>query len=57
MKNFLSYEEFIALAQKYYNQGGDGIVECWDETMFNEQIEMFGGMTKSVALSIIKARY
>lgn len=54
-KKFLTYEELIELAKKNYNKGGDGVVECWDKNTFNEYIKMFGGITKRVAMQIIRA--
>ena len=54
-KNGLTYEDFIALAKKHYNAGGDGVVECWDKSVFDTYVSMFGPITKRVAMSIIKA--
>lgn len=34
-KNGLTYEELIDLAKKHYNDGGDGVVECWDRNTFD----------------------
>ena len=34
----LSYEEFIALANEHYENGGNAIVKCWDRITFNEYI-------------------
>ena len=49
----ISYEEFQKLGKKYYNRGGDVIVECWDEQAYNEYCEMFGQMTERGALNLI----
>lgn len=54
MTKALTYKELIALANEYYNRGGDGIVECWDETTFNMEVEMFGPITKERALRMFK---
>lgn len=50
---YLTYEELIAYAMKHYNEGGDGIVECWDETTFNTYVEMFGAITEKDAKMLI----
>lgn len=54
-KNGLTYEELIDLAKKHYNDGGDGVVECWDRNAFDSYVIMFGPITERVAMSIIKA--
>lgn len=46
----LTYEEFIALAEANYNNGGDGYVECWDEHTFDCYVRDFGAITESGAL-------
>ncbi len=51
----LSYDELISLARKHYNDGGDGIVECWDENTYNTYIKEYGPITTKVAMQIIKA--
>lgn len=53
----LSFEEFIALAMKHYNKGGDGYVECWDERTFNDYIADCGPITKSLALEMFRFSY
>ena len=50
----ITYKEFIEMARKNYNKGGDGIIECWDENTFNDYVEMFGKMTKKDAMNLIK---
>lgn len=45
----LTYEEFITLAMKHYNEGGDVIVECWDRKAFEDH----GPITKSDAVRIM----
>ncbi len=49
----LSYEEFIALANEHYENGGNAIVECWDRITFNEYISQFGSIALSEAHEII----
>lgn len=50
----LNYEELIEYAKKYYEQGGDGVYECWDERTYNSYVEMFGPITKSKALQMFR---
>ena len=49
----ISYEEFQALGHKYYTNGGDVIVECWDEEAYNDYCKEFGQMTERGALNLI----
>lgn len=49
----LSYEEFIGLANKHYENGGNAIVECWDRSTFTEYISQFGPITLPEAHKII----
>jgi hypothetical protein len=49
----ITLDEAIAIAQKYYNKGGSGIVECWDEKSWeylNEEIPM----TKGALMEMIR---
>ena len=55
-KKYLSFEGFITLAKQHYNQGGDGIVECWDRAAFEYWVKEFGFMTKKQALEIINLK-
>lgn len=50
----LTFEELMRLALKYYDQGGDGVAECWDEEMFDNYVELFGPITKARALRMFK---
>lgn len=50
----LTYAELIALAKKHYNEGGDGIVECWSEKDFDEYVEEFGPVTLRIAFDIME---
>lgn len=52
----LTFSELIKLAQRHYSEGGDGIVECWDENTFNSYISMFGPITRKTALQLIGLR-
>jgi hypothetical protein len=45
----LTWKEFYKLALHNYENGGDGIVECWDENTFNEYVNEFGPITEKVA--------
>lgn len=53
----LTYEELISLALEYYEKGGDGVYECWDEKYFNEYVETFGPIYKNNALAIFEYDY
>ena len=57
MARAITYEELIDMAKKHYNEGGDGIVECWDEHAFNTYVEMFGPITERTAMSLIRLGY
>ena len=48
----LTWKEFYKLALRNYENGGDGIVECWDENTFNEYVSEFGPITEKVALDM-----
>lgn len=49
----LTFEELQELAMQHYNEGGDAIVECWDEQVFREYVEDFGEITEQRALELI----
>jgi hypothetical protein len=51
----MTYEELKALALKHYNEGGDGVYECWDRQTFNEYVELFGEITRADALRMFRA--
>ena len=53
----LTYTEFIEYAKKYYEKGGDGYVECWDEREFNEYVANFGPITKRKAQKMFRESY
>ena len=50
----MTYKELQTLALAHYNQGGDAVVECWDESDFNEYIAEVGEMTRESALALFK---
>lgn len=52
MKKLLTWQELKALALKHYNNGGDGVVECWSESDYDE----IGHMTKEEALDMFEDR-
>ena len=54
MDKVLTYAELITLAKKHYNEGGDGIVECWSERDFDEYVKEFGPVTVGIAFSIME---
>lgn len=54
MNKVLSYADFIELARIHYNEGGDGVYECWDQFTYDSYIKEFGPMTKKEALAIFK---
>ena len=54
MKKPLTWKELYKLALRNYENGGDGIVECWDESTFNEYVAEFGPITEEAALQMFK---
>lgn len=48
----LTFGELMDLAKKHYNDGGDGVVECWDENTYNTYVKEFGSITRKVAFQI-----
>ena len=46
----MTYEELMALALKHYNEGGDGVYECWDRQTFADHVAEFGEITHKDAL-------
>lgn len=54
MEKALTFEQFIELAKKHYNRGGDSYVECWDRTTFNDYVDMFEPITKRTALQMFR---
>ena len=52
MAKTLTYEELMELAKKHYNEGGDGVYECWDKMVFDSYVKMFGPLTEKKALAM-----
>lgn len=50
----MSYEELMSFALKHYNEGGDGVYECWDRRTYDEYVAEFGPITKSKALAMFR---
>ena len=50
----MTYQELQTLALAHYNQGGDAVVECWEESDFNEYVAEFGEMTHEAALALFR---
>ena len=48
----LTYEEFIALAEENYTNGGDVAAECWDKKVFDGYVKMFGTITRTKAFQM-----
>jgi hypothetical protein len=48
----MTYEELMALALKHYNEGGDGVYECWDKQTFDEYVAEHGEITHTDALKM-----
>ena len=46
----MSFDELYKLALEHYEEGGDSVVECWDENTLREYEAEFGKMTKERAL-------
>ena len=53
----VTFDELVELAKKHYNEGGDGIVECWDQTTFDTYVEMFGPISKRCAMRLVRLGY
>ena len=45
----MTWKEFYKLALRNYENGGDCVVECWDENTFNEYVAEFGPITEKIA--------
>ena len=50
----LTYSEFMKLALKYYNEGGDSVYECWEKYQFDDYVQQFGPITEEKAIAIFK---
>lgn len=51
-KDALSFKDLYELARANYENGGDTIVECWDERTFNDYVREFGPITEKDALEM-----
>lgn len=54
MSKALTFEQFMELAKKHYNRGGDAYVECWDRRTFTDWVDDFGPITKADALRMFR---
>lgn len=54
MEPILTYEELMDLALRHYNEGGDGVYECWDRRAYNDYTEACGPMTHSRAMEMFR---
>ena len=52
----ITWPELLKLAREHYNAGGDGIVECWTESDFDEYVQEYGPMTERQALDMFTDR-
>ena len=52
----ISFMELLEMARDKYNEGGGGIVECWDENTYNDYVKRFGPMKKADADMLISLR-
>lgn len=52
----ISFPELMEMAKDKYNEGGDGIVECWDENTYKAYVKEFGPMKKADADMLISLR-
>lgn len=50
----MTYEELMEFALAHYEEGGDGVYECWDRRTYNEYITEFGAITKEKALKMFE---
>lgn len=50
----LTYEELMNLALRHYNDGGDGVYECWDRQTYDFHVELFGPITYSEAMGMFR---
>ena len=53
MKNkVLNYKELVELAKANYTHGGMSIVECWEQSTFDEYVKEFGPITHDGAFEM-----
>jgi len=53
-KKGLTFDELMVYAREHYNEGGDGVYECWDKYTYDEYVRQFGQITKKVALDMFE---
>lgn len=53
----ISVEEVKKLALKYYEDGGDGVVECWEDYQILDAINNEGMTTEAAWLSMFNMYY
>lgn len=54
MAKVLNFRQFQEFAMANYNNGGDVIVECWDELSFQVHWQEFGPMTEEKAKALFR---
>ena len=50
----MNYKQFMEYAQQNYCNGGDCVVECWDEPSFRDYCGEVGPMTKEKADNLFR---
>lgn len=50
----MTFAELMEYARAHYASGGDGVVECWDERMFEDYVRECGEITKRKALALFR---
>ena len=53
----LSFGELKSIAKDKYNEGGDGVYECWDQRTFDDYVSMFGPISRKTAEHLICQKY
>ena len=53
----LSFGELKSIAKDKYNEGGDGVYECWDQKTFDDYVQMFGPVSRKTVRHIICQKY
>lgn len=50
----MTYEELMAFALTHYEEGGDGVYECWDRRTYDEYTAEFGPIDEKKALQMFE---
>ena len=50
----MTYEELMEFALAHYEEGGDGVYECWDRRTYNEYVTELGAITEEKALKMFE---